>query len=353
MRENTNKEFSPKCAATGIGSLPFIEPNQAVQDVFNFVGELPFWPQLPKRGIKEGMLFQFIGNLNFLTTDNQSISVRKDWDRQLEIFFERVIKKDLDYFAIGNEYAAGLIEFLNYLKNNAFTFKGRYLKGQVTGPFTLGSAIKALDGNSLLFDVQLLDALVCGLALKARWQVREFKKLSKDAIIFIDEPYLACFGSGFTPINRDDVVGVINKLIEQIEEPDCLIGLHCCSNTDWALLLETDIDIISFDAFSYFERFSLYPKELKRFLARGGAIAWGIIPTTEFNDKVTLTQIVDKFKKGLNILINKGLDKEEIIKKSLITPSCGMGSLGVDIAKGVLNLLKDTSDCLKKEFSLL
>lgn len=351
MRENSNKDFFPNCCATCIGSLPLIEPNQAVKKVFSFLEDFPFWPQLPKRDIKEGMLFQFIEHLNFLGIDNQSIIVRRDLDKQLEIFFEAVIKRDLDYFAVSNEYAAGLKEFLNYLKNKEV--KGKFLKGQITGPFTLGSAIKAPDGNSLLFDEQLLDALVSGLALKAAWQVSQFKKLGKKAIIFIDEPYLACFGSGFTPVNRNDVIGVINRLIEQIGAPDCLIGLHCCSNTDWAILLETDIDIISFDAFSYFERFSLYPQELKRFLARGGVIAWGIVPTTEFNEKVTAATMVDKFKKGLNILVNKGLDKEEIIKKSLITPSCGMGSLSIEIADAVLKLLKNTSDSLKKEFSLV
>ncbi len=348
--KSSNKNFCPKCSATCIGSLPITDPDKAIETVFNSLGDFPFWPQLPKRGAKEGMLFQFIENFNFLEINQQSIMVRNDWNKQLEIFFERVIRKDLDYFAISPEYAAGLKAFLDFLKEKGS--RAEFLKGQITGPFTLGSSIKAPDGNSLLFDEQLLDALVSGLALKASWQVSQFKKLGKKAIIFIDEPYLACLGSGFTPVNRGDVLEIINKLIEAIEL-DCLIGLHCCSNTDWSLLLETDIDIISFDAFSYFERFSLYPQELKRFLARGGAIAWGIVPTTEFNEKITAAVIVDKFKKGLNILINKGLDKGMIIKKSLITPSCGMGSLTVGTTEGVLNLLRNTSDCLRKEFSLL
>jgi methionine synthase II (cobalamin-independent) len=346
---NQKPDFLPKCSATSIGSLPFVDPTEAVKQVFKHCLDIPFWPQLPKRSWKEGMLFQFIENLNFLSLDNQSVVLRADYNQRLEQFFEAVIKRDLDYFAISSEYAAGLRTYLDFL--NKEKPKAKFLKGQITGPFTFGSQIKASNGNSLLFDSQLLDAVVVGLALKAAWQVKEFKRLGLPAIIFIDEPYLACFGSGFTAVNRQDVIDIINRLIEQINQPDCLVGLHCCSNTDWSVILETNIDIVSFDAFSYMERFILYPEELKRFLARGGSIAWGIVPTSEFNSKITVDELVGKYKDGLRILEQKGLDPKQICEKSLITPSCGLGSLTEVTAKAILGLLNDVSTHLKQEFS--
>ncbi|MFH1492030.1 MAG: hypothetical protein ABIE81_01630 [Candidatus Omnitrophota bacterium] len=343
-------DFYPKCSASAIGSLPFISPQEAVEAVFGAGLEIPFWPQLPKRDFREGMLFQFIENLSFLNIKDKSIVLSDGYNRNLEHVFEAIIKKDLDFFSISNEYAAGLVEFLDYLKKKNPDVE--FIKGQITGPFTLASQIKAPDGNSLLFDAQLLDAVISGLAMKAAWQIREFKRLKRRGIIFIDEPYLACFGSGFTPVNRKDVVEIINRLIQTIEEPECLIGLHCCSNTDWSLLLETDIDIISFDAFSYFERFSLYPRELKDFLGKGGAIAWGIVPTSEFNSNISSEDLVAKFEEGLTSLEAKGLDKKELINSSLITPSCGMGSLSGGDCELILKLLCQTSRRLKERFSL-
>lgn len=343
-----NPNFFPRCSTCGIGSLPFLKPHQAVESVFKTPHEIPFWPQLPKRDFREGMLFQFIENLLFLETRNQSVVLKDDWSGSLEKFFDAVIRRDLDFFAISNNYAAGLRVFLDFVKEK--NSKVEFLKGQVTGPFTFASPIKAPDGNSLLFDAQLLDAVVSGLSMKAAWQVREFKKLNKRPIIFIDEPYLAGFGSGFSPLNRKDVIEIINRLIERIGERDSLIGLHCCSNTDWSMILETDIDIISFDAYSFFERFSLYPQELKQFLAKGGSIAWGIVPTSEFNSKITVDDLITKFQRGLKVLQEKGLDREDIILKSLITPSCGLGSLSTKVCELVLKLLAQTSERLRKEF---
>lgn len=345
-----NINFHPACLATGIGSLPFIEPEPALKKVFDYLPEIPYWPQLPKRNFREGMSIQFTKNLKFLEIKEQSLRVKDEYLLALEDFFSAIIKKNLDYFEIGDEYALGLKAFLNFVKTKrpALTF----LKGQITGPFTLASAVKMPSGESLLFDAQLLDALVSGLAMKAAWQVREFKRLGKSAIIFIDEPYLACFGSAFTAVNRQDVIEIINRLIETIEAPDCLIGLHCCSNTDWSMLLETDIDIISFDAFSYFERFSLYPQELKRFLARGGTVAWGIVPTSEFNPKITLEDLLTKFEAGIASLVQKGLDKSRLIEQSLLSPSCGLGTLSIPDAEAVLKLLAGLSQALRRKFSL-
>lgn len=346
---NSASDFYPKCSATCIGSLPFLDAREAMDAVAGNVSEMPFWPQLPKRDLREGMLLQFAENLLFLEIKNNSVVLRQDYEQHLEQFFTAVINRDLDFFSISAEYAAGLSAFFDSGIGNSDN-SGKFLKGQITGPFTFASPIKAADGNSLLFDAQLMDAVVSGLAMKAAWQIREFRRLGKRAIIFIDEPYLACFGSGFTAINGKDVTATINHLIEMIGEPDCLIGLHCCSNTDWSLLLDTDIDIISFDAFSFLERFLLFAPDLKRFLARGSSIAWGIVPTTEFKAQISAADLVTRFQDGLNALENKGLEKKDIIAKSIITPSCGMGSLSVEICESVLKLLAQTSKQLKEEF---
>lgn len=343
-------EFNPSCRLTCIGSLPFTDGQQAVETILKYSGDIPFWPQLPKRNWKETMLAQYIENFDFLGINNQSITVNKDYAKSLENFFSQVINKNLDYFKISSEHALGLKIFLDFLRENRP--KCDLLKGQITGPFTLASGIKMPSGNNLLSDAQLLDCLVLGLAMKAAWQVKEFKRLGHSALIFIDEPYLACFGSGFTPVLREDVIEIINRLIAAIDEPDCLKGLHCCSNTDWSMLLETDIDIVSFDAFSYMERFVLYPEDLKRFLKKGGMIAWGVVPTSEFKPQISIKDLALKFEQGVNALVKKGLDRDVILNRSLLTPSCGMGTMSIEDTQAVLKLLSGLSLRLREQYRL-
>ena len=62
--------------------------------------------------------------------------------------------------------------------------------------------------------------------------------------------------------------------------------MHLCGNPDWDFLLGLDLDILSLDIFQNGEIFSSYSKSIKKFLDRGGVIAWGIVPTLDdpFNE---------------------------------------------------------------------
>ena len=54
--------ISPGCV-TGVGSLPFIDPDEAVAFVAEHCPQLPFWPQLPRRTAGEGVIGQGMGAL--------------------------------------------------------------------------------------------------------------------------------------------------------------------------------------------------------------------------------------------------------------------------------------------------
>jgi hypothetical protein len=111
-------------------------------------------------------------------------------------------------------------------------------------------------------------------------------------IIFFDEPSLSFYGSAFSALNREEVVLSLNECIKGLKG---LKGVHCCGNTDWSILLFTKIDILSFDAYGYLENLSLHPKELKKFLERGGILACGIIPTSEAVLKEGVQSLVKRF----------------------------------------------------------
>ena len=337
--------------ATGIGSLPFKDPEAALDLIFKYVPSIPFWPQLPKRDIREGMVAQFSEGLPYLKVSAEgglSFSATLSREKDLEIFYERVIANDVDYFKVSENFAAGLPAFYNRLEE-ADLKSVEFIKCQVTGPFTFAASIKDEGGVSVLHDPVFMQVILKGLGMKALWQIKLFKKFGKKIIIFIDEPYLGCFGSAYTPLDRAKVLEALREFTKSIKAQDVLIGVHCCGNTDWSIFTDVpDIDIINFDAFDYQEKFVLYAPNLKAFIEKGGIICWGIVPTTSYTGSEQPEGLSLKLQEGIDVLIRKGLDKALLQNQLLISPACGLGSLEQGKSEGIFKLLSETSKLIRK-----
>jgi len=267
----------------------------------------------------------------------------RDAESELIAFYERYLADDIDRFAISRAYAPGLYEMVSLIQQDPEKC-GPYIKGQIVGPVTFAASIKDAEGKSLLHNPDLLEATAKGLAIRALWQVRELGKSGKKTILFLDEPYLSGYGSAFCAIQRESVIASIQEVVDYLRErSDVLIGIHCCGNTDWPMILETGPDIISFDAFSYMDTFLLYPEEITRFLKGGGSLAWGIVPTFQFTGKEKTAGLFSRLEKGLTRLREWGLDPELLARQSLLSPACGMGTMNEEAAESVLHLLSRLS----------
>jgi methionine synthase II (cobalamin-independent) len=325
---------------TGIGSLPYPDPEEALDLIFNYCPEVPFWPQLPKRDAREGMVAQFLQGMPCLGIKDKGLFFdpsRKD--QELEKFYGHILEEDLDYFKITPEYAAGLYGFYQRLQH--FDLKGiKYLKCHLTGPFTFAASFKGASGAALLYDSVFMQAIIKGLAMKASWQIKLFQEFAKPIILFIDEPYLGCFGSGFTPVTREAVVRGLKDFTETINPQAALLGVHCCGNTDWSIFTDVPgIKVINFDAFSYQDKFVLYAENLAGFLVQGGMICWGIAPTQEYDGTQAPQELVERLNQGLNRLISRGIAEDLLRAKMILSPACGLGSLDSARAEGIFRLL--------------
>ncbi len=335
------------CIATGIGSLPIVDPDKAVALSLSYLPKAPFWPQLPQRDFREHMDAQYSEPLPGLRLDAEKkrffFDTSKDIAPELERFFERYIGKDYDFFRISEEYAAGFYAFQRALKRE-FPSGALFVKGHITGPLTAGMSFKDETGRDIIHNDVLFDAVVKGLAMKAAWQIQELRRFGKPVIIFIDEPAMESLGSAFSAVAPEVVAEKLNEIIAVIHELDSIAGIHCCGNADWPMLFHTDVDIVNFDAFGYMERILLYPDDIKGFYDRGGALAWGIVPTVAFTGNETPELLLAKLNTGLKRLESYGIKREVIYKQCVITPSCGMGSLTPDKAEAILKLLRVVSD---------
>ncbi len=258
--------------------------------------------------------------------------------------FDGKIELAASRFILKEDNARGFFELLKRLP--ALPVAPIAVKGQITGPFTLGTGIVDQNKQAIFYDAQLRDAAVKLLALKARWQVRQLLRFKQPVLIFVDEPGLAGFGSSeFTSISRDDISQCFEEIFEAVHLEGGLVGVHVCANTDWSLVLDSSADIISFDAYAYFDRFILYPEQVKNFIESGKILAWGIVPTLNPEEiaRETIESIWDRWLEQAKQVVALGIDMQKLINQSLITPSCGIGSLGLDSAGKVINLTKAVS----------
>ena len=228
------------------------------------------------------------------------------------------------------------------------------VKGQITGPFTMLTGISDIDKKLGYYDPTFRDIIVKGIAMKAAWQVTYLKEAyDVPVLLFIDEPALAGLGSSsFISISLDDIARDLAEVTEAIHKSGGLAGVHVCANTDWNILLTSDIDILSFDAYSFFDKFITCKKLIHAFLERGSLIAWGIIPTSEPEhiEQETCDSLVTRWEKQADLLSGENWNKNTLLKQTIITPSCGTGSLSPELATKVLQLTKDVSAALRAKY---
>jgi len=339
---------SIKGLAMGVGSLPHLDAGSALDLIFKYLPNVPFWPQLPKRDFREGMVAQFSENLPCLRIKDSSVIFDpKDKEKELEAFYERIITDDADYFKISEDFSSGLYKLYERL-NRTDLATVDFIKIQVTGPFTFLASINDENGRLLLHDPVFKQAILKGLGMKLRWQINLFKKFGKRLFAFIDEPYLGAFGSAYTPINRQDIVQGLSELGEGVKNKDVSLGVHCCGNTDWSIFTEVpSIDIINFDAYNFQEKFVLYAQDLKGFLKKGGAICWGIVPTQEFSGKENVELLMRKLRQGIDNLAKRGIEEKLLWENLIISPACGLGTFNPQKAEQILSLLSETSAFIK------
>ncbi len=337
--------FIPEGLATSIGSLPYRDPKKAVEKVLQAFPEIPAWPQLPNRSFLENMYVQFSEGLPCIVVEPEREKIYFDTNRDLmaemEVFYNKVIECNLDQFAVSEEYAAGFHRFLEAVaKGREKLTRLSYVKGQVVGPISFGLTVTDQNKRAILYNDDLMDAVVKTCTMKAAWQVRELKKVFPNVMVWLDEPYLASFGSGYISLSDEQVLAFIGEVVDGIQTEGGIAGIHCCGNTDWSVLMKTKLEIINFDAYDYFTGMTLYPEPLKKFLGRGGLLAIGLVPTSEKIRVESAESLTEKLRERLDILSKKtGIAAEKIWRGCLLTPSCGIGTLSDEIVDMVLGTI--------------
>jgi hypothetical protein len=347
--------FAPCGLATGIGSLPFIETPEALAMIRTYLPAIPHWPQLPRRGSSENFVFQFLQPL----VDMKLLDVAEagpyfntahsSWPDRLTEFYSLYFAaaegdpEALRRYAPTMDSAPGLYAFLDDITRTGLDGIN-YLKGQMSGPLTAGFQLKDERGRLAYYQDQLRDLIVRTLAMHARWQATTLSCLGRPAIILVDDSCISACGSGYhVALPREMIIEDLNTIRTAVIEENARLGVHSCNIADWSLLFESDVEIVSLDAYRFGASLVCYAAQMEEFLQRGGVMAWGIVPTLEGLAEEDAGSLMGRLLSLWQELIQCGVDGKRLLTQSMITPACGMGLLSPELADKLYKLTAEVS----------
>ncbi|MCK5129143.1 MAG: hypothetical protein KAQ68_04785 [Clostridiales bacterium] len=353
--------MKPKFLATAIGSMPFTDPDYAVEVSLKTIKDCPIWPQLPRLGMNEQMECQYSEGLPAIVRDYEKgrmfFDTESDYFDDFAAFYEDYMLAmdpddgtgDCSQMAISEEFSKGI-----YTLEMALKAKGEklpYVKVQVTGPCSFALTIVDETKKAIYYNDEFRDLIVKALAMKCRWQIQKFTPFAEKVICFIDEPILSAFGSStYVSVNREDVVEMLKEVIDAVHSDGAIAGVHCCGNTEWSILIDAGVDIVNFDAFEFGHTIAMYGDSVKKHLERGGMLAWGVVPTSKTIRDQTVETLETQLENVMDGLAAQGIDKQLIMEQALITPSCGTGSLDIEDAERVFELTGALSVRMKEKY---
>ncbi len=331
---------------TAMAVMPHTDVGAALDAALSL--DIPFWPQLPRLNYYEDMYVQASEHFPGILLDMDKQTLAFSMDKFIVELEETLAHFDEPaYFDISTQYSDVYHRFLDLDLSDRPA-----IRGQLEGPISFGLNVLDQDKRPIIFDDTVRPFMYEFMAKRINVQLERLKKLNPNAFMFIDEPGLQFLFSALSGYDSNAARQDMEEFLSMIERPR---GVHLCGNPDWDFLLNLDMDILSMDAYLNAEIFANYADSIKRFIGRGGVIAWGIVPTNfEPFEAETIDTLTDQLEKVWRVLEKKGIEKEHLLSRSLISPAtcCLVNPDGEKTVAAAFKVVQDLSGRLRDKYNL-
>ncbi len=356
--------------STTIGSLPHHNVDAAL--ACSFRTSIPFLPQIPIRNPWEYMIAQALEGLPGLQVDRDgTATINLDiwssrshaFQRRLDEAFAQAEKPEaFESFEPSPATSSCWQPFVWEVRERG----AQVAKVQTAGPMTAQWALRQVSNsssganashggpqelpNELRMQIYRL-VLARSLAM-----TRRIRAAGAQPVLFVDEPGL--YGLNLKSPKHWQAFQELKLMLQTVRKSGVIVGLHCCSNTDWAAILGLgglELDILSIDA--HLSLKSLLTSEpegrpearsFADFVKAGGRLALGVIPTTKSSTLAApsvrpaqqvaqlMAQVQDTFNRHSEL---QPAQIREILRSAIWTPACGLALHSVDAAEEALDSL--------------
>lgn len=331
---------------TAMAVMPHKDADRALDLALTM--DIPFWPQLPHVSYTEDMYVQAAEHFPGILLDMENRTLRFSMEKFIIEFEETMAHFDEpEYFDISKEYSVVYHRFLE------MDLSGRpAIRGQLEGPVSFGFNILDQDKRPILFEDTVRSFMLEFMSKRINVQLERLKQMNSNAFMFVDEPGLQFLFSALSGYDSTKAKSDMEDFFAMIQRPR---GIHLCGNPDWDFLLNLDLDILSLDTYQNGEIFASYSKSIKRFLDRGGIIVWGVVPTNfEPFEAENINTLEARLTEVWDFLIDKGIDREFLISRSLISPAtcCLVNPDGEKTVEKAFKVVTELSQRLRDKYGL-
>lgn len=319
--------------ATGVGSMPGTDFSESLRVVLDTVGDLPYVPELPARGVHAGMIGRALSILEGLEADLQPDGWRIGVGEGADLRRARsLLAQDLD---VAEELAhdhAGPVKI------------------QVTGPLTLAATVERPRGDKMLADHGARREISQSLAEGLRTHVADVRRRfgSAEIVVQVDEPAITAVLTGGIPtasgwgthrsVHPPEADALLREVVEAITGTGARAVVHSCApDVPVELLAGAGFAAISFDLGL------ARPADVWAETFEKGVDLWfGVVPATDapgVNDKVLAERVA-------TFLGHFGFDLEASSGRLVVTPTCGLAGASPQWARRASELTATVADRL-------
>jgi hypothetical protein len=285
---DSQRRWMPEGAVTGIGSLPIIDPLEAIDFVSEACPVLPFCPQPP-------------GDLLEVTLAEQ--------------------------FGPEDNARATAALFVDAVRRGGFP-RAKALKTQLTGPITLAGLLGAERGDD--DTAAVLATLASAVAERAAAQVRVLAVAGLPVLVYVDEPALVIV----EPTQAAGMFALVEDVLSSIRSSGGRAGVHCCAALAPGLPGRLGSEIVSYDATPDVVP---GPSDLQVFGDSERLLSFGLVGVSAPSPGAG-----PAFSRWL-AAASSVADPRELARRTILTPSCGLGGSSVAEAEDAFRTSSEVS----------
>jgi methionine synthase II (cobalamin-independent) len=328
----------PGGVATGVGSMPGVDPREAAAEVVGELPDLPHVAELPARGPGADMVGRAAGLLVDLHVDVQPSGWRL------------VDRPGLDE----RRARSYLGQDLDELEAHADGYAGP-VKLQVTGPWTLAAALQLPRGEPVLTDAGAVRDVAGSLAEGVAAHVAELRARLPGAepVLQLDEPSLPAVLAGavrtssgartVSPVPEPDAEQVLREVLAAAAAAGALTVVHCCAarppvdlvRRAGARGVSLDLTLVGVPAYD----------ALGEAVEAGLTLLAGVVPTSGPADGAVsdVRTTVDPVRRLWRRL---GLGTDRMARQVVVTPTCGLAGASPAYARAAMTRAREAARAL-------